>query len=57
MYRVRSVFKWLHGAKDNEQDILKRITREELLSEEQFKKLSALEDLTDLEAVADIVKV
>ena len=26
------------------------------MSEEQFKKLSALDDLTDLEAVADIVK-
>ena len=41
---------------DNEQDILKRLTREELLSEEQFKKLSTLEDFTDLEAVADIVQ-
>ena len=26
------------------------------MSEEQFKKLSALEDLTDLEAVTEIVK-
>ena len=55
-YRIKSIFKWLDGAEDNEQDILKRLTREELLSEEQFKKLSALEDLTDVEAVADIVK-
>ena len=50
------IFKWLDDAEDNEQDILKRLTREELLSEEQYKKLSALEDLTDLEAVADIMK-
>ena len=35
---------------------MKRLTREELLSEEQFTKLSALDDLTDLEEVADIVK-
>ena len=45
----------LSCVEDNEQDILKRLTREELLSEEQFKKLSTLEDFTDLEAVADIV--
>ena len=55
-YRVKSVFKWLDGAEDNEQDILKRLTQEELLSEEQFKRLSALENLTDLEAVAGIAK-
>ena len=55
-YRVKSVLKWLDGAEDNEHVNLKRLTREELLSEEQFKKLSALEDLTDLEAVADIVR-
>ena len=55
-YRVKSVFKMLDGAEDNEQDILKRLTREELLPEEQFMKLSTLEDFTDLEAVADIVK-
>ena len=30
-YRVKSVFKRLGGAEDNEQDILKRLTREELL--------------------------
>ena len=43
-------------AEDNEQDFLKRLYREELLSEEQFEKLSALDDLADLEAVTDIVK-
>ena len=41
-YRVKSIFKWLDGA--------------ELLSEEKFEKLSALDDLANLEAVADIVK-
>ena len=55
-YCVKSVFKWLDSGEGNEQDILKRLTREELFSEEQFKKLYTLEDLTDLEAVADIVK-
>ena len=55
-YRIKSVFKWLDVAEDNDQDILKRLTRKEHLSQEQFKKLSALDDLTDLEAVADIVK-
>ena len=35
---------------------MKRLTREELLAEEQFKKLFTLQDFTDLEAVADIVK-
>ena len=35
-YRVKSVFKWLDDAEDNGQDILKRLFREELLSEEQF---------------------
>ena len=55
-YRVKLVFKWLDGAEDNEQDILKRLIRDGLLSEEQFKKLSALGDLIHPEAVADIVK-
>ena len=52
-HRVKSVLKWLDGTEDNEQGILKRLYREELLSEEQFEKLSALDDSA---AVADIVK-
>ena len=54
-YRVKSIFNWLDGAEDNEQDILKRLYREELSSEEQFEKLSALDGLADLEAVFRLV--
>ena len=56
-YRVKSIFNQLDDAEDNEQKyILKRFLREELLSEDQFKKLSKLKDLSDLTAVGEIVK-
>ena len=58
-YRVKSILTALNNAQDDKQDIknvLGRLAREELLSEEQFQKIGMLENSFDLPAIALIIK-
>ena len=54
-YRVRSILTRLSNSQDDIKTIAKVLAREELLSKEQFEKLTELEEL-DLPAVALIIK-
>ena len=58
-YRVKSILTALNNAQDDKQDVqnvLGRLAREELLSEEQFQKIGMLEESFDLPAIALIIK-
>ena len=55
-YRVNSILRRLNNSQDDIKNVLKTLIREELLSEEQFKKLNNLEEKFDLYAVALVIK-
>ena len=56
-YRIVTIFTRLENAKDkeDEKNILKQLTSEELLSEEQYDQLSELDEI-DSHSIATIVK-
>ena len=49
--RVQELFQRINAAEDNEEDIWKLLTCQGLISDEQFEKLSKL-DNTDIETIA-----
>ena len=53
--RVQELFQRIDEAGDNEEDILKLLARQGLISNEQFEKLSKL-DNTDIETIASVLK-
>ena len=53
--RIREIFQRVDDADDNEEDVLKMLVREGLISGDQFKKLSAL-DGTYMEKIASVLK-
>ena len=55
-YRVNSILRRLNNSQDDIKNVLKRLIREELISEEQFKKLNNLEGKFDLPAVVLVIK-
>ena len=55
-YRVKSILTRLNNSQDDIKNVLKRLIREELLSQEQFEKLTNLEGKFDLPAVALVIK-
>ena len=52
---VQELFQHIDDAEDNEEDIWKLLARQGLISDEQFEKLSKL-DNTDIETIASILK-
>ena len=57
-YRVHSILTRLSNAQGsrNIANVLKQLVQEELLSHEQFEKLSKLEDVDDLPTIALIIQ-
>ena len=55
-YRINSILRRLNNSQGDTKNVLKRLIREELLSEEQFKKLANLEGKIDLSTVALVIK-
>ena len=53
--RVQELFQRIGDAEDNEEDIWKLLACQGLISEEQFEKLSKL-DNTDIETIASVLK-
>ena len=53
--RVHELFQRIDDAEDNEEDILKLLARQGLISDEQFGNLSKL-DNTDIETIASVLK-
>ena len=53
--RVQEQFQRIDDAGDNEEDIWKLLARQRLISDEQFEKLSKL-DNTDIETIASVLK-
>ena len=52
---VQILFQHIDDVEDNEEDIWKLLARQGLISEEQFEKLSKL-DNTDIETIASVLK-
>ena len=53
--RVQGLFQRIDDAEDNGEDIWKLLVRQRLISDEQFEKLSKL-DNTDIETIASVLK-
>ena len=53
--RVQELLQRIDDAKDNEEDIWKLLARQGLISDEQFEKLSKL-DNTDIETIPSVLK-
>ena len=54
-HRIQEIFQRIDDAVENEEDIWKLLVREGLISDEQFEKLSQLEN-TELEEISSILK-
>ena len=53
--RVQELFQRIDDAEDNEEDIWKLLARQGLISDEQFEKLSKM-DNTDIETIASVLE-
>ena len=54
-HRIQEIFQRIDDAEENEEDIWKNLVREGIISDEQFEKLSQLEN-TELKEISSILK-